>query len=747
MLLLVLPATLLAIPDEFKPVLRPTMNISRTASTISIDGRLGDPGWANAAHVNSFVERSPGDNTRPEETTDVYMTYDDTKLYVAFVCHDNPSLLRATMSQRDQYSGDDVVCLLLDTYGDGAWAYQLFVNSYGIQKDILWTNMGNGSQQDSGFDLIWESAAQRTDSGYTVEMAIPFASLRFPDRPEQSWRVDFWRNRPREVLKQYSWAANDRNESCFPCLFGTVSGIRDVHPGRGLQVLPSMVAHQTGGMVDPYDASSAFRNNNAKAELSLGGKYSLSSDMTAEATVNPDFSQIEADAAQIDVNSTVSLFYPERRPFFQEGSDIFQTPFNSFYSRTINNPQFASKFTMRHGRTRLGVIAAYDDNSPYMIPLDASSYSLDLGKSFSTVMRGSQQIGNNNQLGFFVADRRFDGGGSGTVLSADGRLRLSKSYSTGIQYIFTNTAEPNFASTFAKGKFDGGKHTAALDGESYSGDAIVTQFSRNARHWNFYLGYNQISPTYRTENGFDPVNNHRTADIYSNYTFYPSAGPFVQIVPQFSTERRWDFLTGICRYNTLKYELQAQSKLAQTQIDLSYNTYYERWRGVLFGALDYYNLNLDSRFSNKLGAGGYVTAGRGLARYAMARGRMLNYGIYMSIKPVDRLTIEPQLDYARMSNLENGERFFSGYIMHTRLQFQGTKALSFRLVLQYDDFGKVWNVDPLVTYRLSPFSLFYIGSAVDYTQFNGDSGAPNGSTIWRNSNRQVFMKIQYLFQT
>ena len=118
----------------------------------------------------------------------MYITYDNENLYVAFDCHDDPADIRATMCQRDQFYGDDAVCLLIDTYGDAAWAYEFFVNPYGVQKDYLWSSIGG---EDRGYDLIWESAAQITETGYQVEMAIPFASLRFPNKDVQSWKMDF----------------------------------------------------------------------------------------------------------------------------------------------------------------------------------------------------------------------------------------------------------------------------------------------------------------------------------------------------------------------------------------------------------------------------------------------------------------------------------------------------------------------------------------------------------------------------
>jgi hypothetical protein len=732
--------------ETFTPVFHPSLQVSRASGPIVIDGHLDEAAWSTAARADHFSERNPGNNTKPDVPTIAYITYDEDRLYVGFICKDDGKSVRATMAQRDQWSANDAVGLFLDTYGNGAWAYQLWVNPYGIQKDWLWTP-GQNDGPNLGFDIVWQAAAERTDSGYSVEMAIPFASLRFPDQSEQKWRVDLWRQRPRSVVKQDSWAANDRSEQCFPCQFGTVTGIRDVHAGRGLEVLPSMVAHQTGQVIDPSDPHSNFHNENTQAELSLGAKYSLSSDITVEGTVNPDYSQIEADAAQIDVNSTISLFYPERRPFFQEGSDIFQTPFNSFYSRTINNPQFAGKLTSRKGNNRLGIVAAYDTESPYMIPLDASNFTLNLGKSYAAVARGSHQLGRNSQLGFFLSDRRFEHHGSGSVVSLDGRIRLSRSYTTSLNYIYTYTAEPKFGPTFGGHTFDAGKRTIALDGESFGGDALIWGFNRNSSHWNVYLGYNQISPTYRTEIGFDPVANHRTFDAYTGYSILPKSGPIVSITPQTNYSRRWDFLTGVSRYQYQSYEVYTQTSIAQTGIDFAYHSDYERWQGQYFGNITWFGCNIDSRFSNKIGAGGYLQVGRALARYQMARGRRMYYGLYASLKPIDRLTIEPQLDYARLTSLENGERYFAGYITRTRMQFQWSKALSIRLIVQYDDFGKTWNVDPLLTYRISPFSLFYLGSAVDYSQVGGDGYDPPEPLKWRNVNRQIFMKLQYLFQT
>lgn len=505
------------------------------------------------------------------------------------------------------------------------------------------------------------------------------------------------------------------------------------------------MAHQTGEILNSSDPNSGFDNQDPKGELSVGAKYSISSDVTLEGAINPDFSQIEADAAQILVNSTISFLYPERRPFFQEGSDIFRTLFNSFYTRTVNDPSFTAKLTSRHGRTRLGYLSAYDENSPYIIPLDASNAFLNGHKSLTNVLRGSRQFGQISQVGFMLTDRRYDGGGSGSIISVDGSFRLSKTKTFMGQYIMSNTVEPTFGPTYSGAQFDRGKHTVALDGEKYWGDAFITSFNHRERHWGFHVGYNQITPTYRTQTGYDPVANHRTLDMGTNVTIRPKGGMIVDINPGIFYSRRWDFGNGVCRYNQLNASLDINLNIAQTHVGLNYQDYYERWRGVPFDGLVSTGINLNSRLSNQLGASGYYNWGKGLARFASAKANETSYGLSVDLKPIDRLTIQPGFDYFRLTRLSDGDRYFSGYVTRTRTQFQATKALSLRFVIQYDDFQRGWDFDPLVTYRLSPFSVFYLGSTVDYAEVTDTAVDPIQSR-WRTTHRQVFMKLQYLFQ-
>lgn len=726
------------------PAFKPSLEIRKLVGSITIDGNLDDSGWKNAARVDRFYEVQPKDNAQPEVTTAAYITYDNDNLYVAFDCKDNPAALHATMTQRDNISGDDEAFFLVDTYGDASWAYELAVNPYGVQADYLWSTFAG---EDGSYDLIWGSAAQKTDSGYQVEMAIPFSALRFPNKDIQTWKVNFWRNRPRESRQQYSWAPQDRNERCWPCQWVTMTGLKDVHPGKGIEILPAFVSNKSDNLeTRKVDSSVFLQTNKIKGELSLGGKYSITSNIVAEAAYNPDFSQIESDASQIDVNTKIALMYPERRPYFQEGSDIFRTLFNSFYTRMINDPQFTVKLTGRPGKTNIGFMSALDENTPYMIPMDQWSVVPDVGKSTVNVLRMLERLNNSSQLGFIATDRRYDGGGSGSILALDGDFKFHKSYRFSGQFISSYTTEPDKPklgpSWLKYYDFNSGRNTCILDGESYKGTAFITTFSRNARHWNFYIDYNQLSPTYRTQTGYDPVNDHRTFDFSTSYQFLPKGGPFTSYGPGLYCLRRWDFLTGKMRQELVSLDLSGSTKIAQTGLDLSYFGKAQEYAGVDFSGIWGIALSESSRPSNNIGFGFDIGYARDIELDSAVLANQLSADANLYFKPIDRLTIEPAINFLQMTSPRM--TYFSGYITRTRIKFQATKELSTRFIIQYNRFDHVWDVDPLLTYRLSPFSVFYFGSNYSYDYL---SPRPQRDPLWQLSSRQYFMKLQYLFQT
>ncbi len=770
-LLGVLTATLAVANPTFTPVFNPILDTKPAASEIKLDGRLDDAAWSTAARTANFVERAPGDNTEPPVRTEVLVTYGSDNLYVGFICHDDPSTIRATMSQRDQYGSDDEVMVALDTYGDAAWAYEFKVNPYGIQRDMLWTKTTGENQ---GFDLIWESAAHINDSGYTVEIAIPFASLRFPNQDVQSWRMDFMRGQPRETYRQYTWSPNTHDDQCWPCQWGTVKGIEGVRPGKGLELLPSFVSTQAG-QIRP---DMKFRNDDVMGNLSLGTKYSVNSDVTVEGTYNPDFSQIEADAAQVDVNSTISLFYPERRPFFQEGSDLFITLFNSFYTRMVNDPNLAAKATARWNGFSMAYTMAHDEKSPYSIPTEEQGWTPVIGKSTVNVVRGLGNIGNGSTLGLLAAHRAYEHDGSGIILAGDGELKLNRSYSIVGQGIISNTKEPMISdSAFYADRgipkqrtFDNGRYTVGLDGETYTGTAFITELRRRSRYWNFTIDYNQLSPTYRTQIGYDPWTDQRNFFAFTTYNFRPSTGIFERIFPQIGVDRRWNFGVGdqkvVRKWAHFNANLGAILRWAQTYVQINTSQGSERWFGDEYKNVFNANLFVNSQPFDQIGYNFSYSLGQSPAVYNGVKGHETSFSAGLELKPIDRLIIEPSINYARSKHVDTHALLYEETIARTRVRLQVNPQLSIRLVVQYDDYvqntgagpdynhyaGRSWEFDPLLTYRINSFSMFYLGSTHDLIDFGVPSGYslsappdPNGMG-WRQSSRQFFMKLQYLFQ-
>lgn len=773
---LIIPANTLS-----APLLTPKLETTKAVGAIKIDGKLDDTAWRTAARAANFVERDPGDNIEPPVKTEALVTYDKDNLYVGFVCYDDPSKIRATMSQRDQYGDDDEVAFLLDTYGEAAWAYEFQVNPYGIQKDLLWTKTHG---EDKGFDLVWESAAHVNDSGYTVEMAIPFASLRFPSGEVQTWRVDFMRGHPRDSYRQYSWSPNTHDEQCWPCQWGTMNGITGVRPGRGLEILPSFVSTEAGQLAGVRELSTSqmnpdttFENGDILGQVSLGAKYSVTSDVTLEGTYNPDFSQIEADAAQVDVNSTISLFYPEKRPFFQEGSDLFITLFNSFYTRMVNDPDLAAKATARWSKFSVAYTMARDENSPYSIPIEEQGWTPLVGRSTVNVVRGLGNVGNGSTLGFLLSHRAYEHDGSGSILAGDAEVRLSRAYSIVGQGVISHTKEPlignpRFYSDNGIPQdrlFDNGKYTVGLDGEEYWGTAFITEFRRRSRYWNFTLDYNQLTPTYRTQVGYDPWTDQRNFFAFTTYNFRPSSGLFERISPQLGIDRRWSFGAGesdvVRKWAHAQVNVDANLRWAQTNTGVGLTTGSERWFGTEYKDLWGVNFNWFSQPFDKLGYNFFVRFGKGPAVYADAVGREMNISAGLQLKPIDRLIIEPSYNYSKSAHVATDDELYKEVIWRARLRYQVNQRLSLRLVVQYDDYdvnvavgaptyyhisGRTWEFDPLLTYRINSFSMFYFGSTHDLNDFgvptdgfNLPSSAP---AKWRQSSRQFFMKVQYLFQ-
>jgi hypothetical protein len=729
----------------YDPQMHPVLTVLRAAGPITVDGDLSDPGWQGAPAARHFSEHSPGEEVQPPVRTEAFVTYDDEHLYIAAVCYADPKAIPASFCEREQIFNDDNIGFFFDTYGDATRAYIINLNPYGIPYDALWSP---GWGEDSNFDILFESAGQITDSGYQVEAAIPFRSLRFPDRPEQEWRFDFWRHHLRDVHHSMSWARYDRDESCWPCQWGTIKGIRDVSPGRGVEFIGSLVATQFGSVQDDVYPRETFDNGDLKGEPSIGCHYALSSDVVLEGTYNPDFSQIEADASQIDVNTTFALSYPERRPFFQEGIDAFRTNFNVVYTRSINDPDFAVKGSAKLGRTSISLLSSHDEHSPVIVPFEEQSEFVAMGGSYTNMFAVRRSFGQDNHVRLVSTDRRFEGGGSGTLGSLDGALRLGKSVKLRGQFILTHTEEPDrpdLTEDFDSVYFDRGAHTTAFDGESFSGSAALVGINYDGRRALFDLVTYQRTPTYRADNGIQPRNGDRWVSGQAYYHLRPRGKVIAEIQPGIEYTRIYDF-DGVRKDHWLELQTWTSFNMAQTQFGVEYSFSQERFGGIYFDKIWVFATEFNTRPWNAVGFGGAWAYGRTIARDDLAMGMQTVLNSWVDFRPLKRLQGELRLNYTRSRDVDTFAEYFDGYIARLRMSYQFTRRFSLRLVGEYDAFDKQWSLDPLVTYQINPFSTFYAGAAYDYLRFDG-CGTKQDETVSCLSQRQFFVKIQYLLQT
>ncbi len=732
----------LAEESDFEPQWSPTLHIRRTEGKIRIDGELDDPGWGNASRATNFAETDPGDQVKPPVESEAWVTYDSENLYVALIAYDDPRTIRVSLRDRDNIFQDDYYGLMLDTYGDYIWGYEVFVNPIGIQGDLRVMSDGN---EDISFDIIFHSRGRLTETGYQVELAIPFASLRFPDKERQVWRLNFWRDHQREIRRRYSWAAVDRDNACWMCTWGTLTGIEGIRPGSQVDIIPSALVFQTGEIRDPERPGSGFDNHDPEGEISLNVRYGLSSSASIEATLNPDFSQIESDVVQIDVNSPFALTYPERRPFFQEGSDLYETQISAIYTRSINDPSAAGKLTGQFGSTGVLYLAGADEHTPVILPAEEFNGFAEVGRSLSNILRLRHAYGQGSHVGGLATDRRTIGGdldGSGTVYGIDGRHRLTSTLQVEYQLLGSHTVEPDDSTLVrdveARDFIFDRKHTLGFDGESFSGRAVYLSLERSGRTWSQDIDYWEYSPAFRADNGFVARNNYRVVSLNENLWFRPNGSLLVSWGPWMGIGKEWNPLTDRWEDQWLRVGASLNF-VSQTEIWVNGLLSSERFRGCVFDGIQTLETGFHSRPSETLQVGGEVRFGKLIARGSDPfLGDFFRTGAWGALKLGPRFTLEPEWNYEEMGNPVLGGKDYAGFTFRNRAAYQFSRELFFRLVTQYNGFLGRFDIEPLLTYRLSPFTVFFLGATSGYTRFE------TTGRDWELTGRQFFAKVQVL---
>ena len=698
--------------------------LTKTATPPVIDGVLDDPAWATALKYDGFKTLKPDYGKDASQKTEAYIAYDAENFYFAFRCYDSePSKIKSSVCKRDNVFQDDIVFINLDTFNDRQSAFVFMLNPCGIQGDGMLTVNGN---IETSFDAVWYSAGKIDDLGWTAEARIPLKSIRFPGRDVLTMRVLFIRFFTR-TSEQVSFPALDPN---YGSLLGQaqpfqVSGLKYK---RVVELLPAFTFGRTQEATADTQGRLARNKELDIDDLSLTGKFGITSDLTLDGTVNPDFSQVEADAGQIDFNRRYSLYYEEKRPFFLEGSDLWQfggaveeAPLQSLvYTRTIVDPTFGFKLTGKV-TPRDTVAAIYAKDS---VPNDPGV--VDLHPDFM-IARYKHSLKDDAFLGAFYTGRE-NGSGYNRVGGFDGRFRLSQTQTASFHLFGSLTRDP-------------GAETTAAD------HALGLDYSFSNRKWVVDLGYQDISEGFRVDSGFLYRTGLRRVSAFAMYTIYPKSKFFQRLQPFY-----WSYQL----YDTI-YKMWETANVFVLRFYLPRNTM------VRFDGLLVNEVYLGQRFDQS-GYGFQMESQLAKSIYIQSRVRRTGSTFYdpedpyqgygtsvmggLRYQPITQLDFSLSLSYVDFYRTLDRVKIYDYLILRSRNTFQLNKYLFVRGIVEYNDFYKRMTLDGLISFTYIPGTVVFLGygSALEKQEWDESLAGFAPSSRFHEMKRGFFFKVSYNYR-
>lgn len=496
-------------PEKANPV-----KLALFAKPPVIDGKLDDEVWKGANVLKDFYQVQPGDNIAPSKPTEVMLGYDSRFLYVAFHCYDEPDKVRATIPKRDNIFNDDYVGILFDTFNDKRKAYEFDFNPLGVQADGIWTD---GVNEDFSLDIVFESKGLVTNDGYTVEVAIPFKSIRYNAGKDTLWGVHFWRRIKRFNNELSMWMPLSRDISSWLAQAGHLTGFEGLSTERTLELIPSLTISETGKRKAPVTLAhiangGRFVNEPIKLDPGLTGKYTITPRVTLDFALNPDFAQVESDQLVVTANQRFPIFFEEKRPFFLEGIDIFQTQIAAVHTRSIIDPDVAIKLTGKVDRNTFGLLVA-SDNGPGNFGEEELPFASTrlINKNASVgILRLKRDIGKSNSfIGFLGTYRRFVDNYN-ELGGFDGRFQLNEITTFSWQVLGTHSRQPFFFPD--QGRF--------LDRKE-NGFIYAVDYNQNGRHFGQEIAAVGRTRYYRSDVGFNRRTNTNNPTWFIRYDSEP----------------------------------------------------------------------------------------------------------------------------------------------------------------------------------------------------------------------------------
>ena len=773
-----------------------------------IDGKLDDEVWKTAVVLKDFYQVQPGDNIAPSKPTEVLLGYDAKFIYIAFHCYDEPDKVRATIAKRDNVWNDDYVGILFDTFNDSRKAYEFDFNPLGVQADGTWTD----NNEDFNPDYVFESKGVITDDGWTVEIAIPFKSLRYVAGKDKLWGVHFWRRIKRFNNELDMWMPISRDNSSWLAQEGHLTGLDGISAERTLELIPSVTVSETAkrvatlssgqvaaGMLDP----GRLVNEPIKLDLGLTGMYTITPNVTLDFALNPDFAQVESDQLVVTANQRFPIFYPEKRPFFLEGIDIFQTQIQAVHTRTIVDPDFATKLTGKIGRNTFGLLVA-SDNAPGNFT-DEEKLTADprqIGKNANVgVLRLKHDIGKKDSfIGFLGTYRRFvdqynELGGF------DAKLRINKVTTFSAQVLVTHSREDFFYP-------DQGQTVSRPE----NGFIYSTDYNMSGRHFGYE--YSTVGRTryYRSDVGFNRRTNTNSHNLFVRYNSEPHPKNFLvswRAYNSFNTNFDWQGRMQIYNNETqMQWNFHRQTSIG-VGVDIGYERVFEEEFGPtrkyfgtscalkntctfwgddaersnpngglyvwgqstvnkkfnfnFFADQSYGNLDYDfgagpkyprvsipaitSRAARAAGkCGGAVAPPVCLAPQDPGAGSFFNFNGGVTYQPSTPLNINLSFTKQRLRRYDTNLLAFDENIVSVKATYQFTRFIFARARIDYDSLNSNYKGQFLFGWTPNPGTAFYVGYNDDIN-YNGFS--PFTSQLepgFRRNGRTIFIKLSYLFR-
>jgi hypothetical protein len=470
--------------------------VPKSDSEITVDANLDEEVWQNALVLALNYEVRPGENVPPPVSTEVLLTYDINNLYAAFRCYDpDPTAIRAHLRDRDTLGGDDWIALILDTFNDERRSFDFIVTAQGVQFDQIESQSG----EDPGWDTIWDAASRITEQGYIVEIAIPFSSIRFV------------RRYPRDLPHHIGLFPRDRSNNCYMCQAIKIKGFDGATPGRNLEFDPTVIAYRSDER--PDFPRGDLKKRDQEAEIGITARWGITPNLTSNFTINPDFSQVEADARQLDINEPFALFYPERRPFFTEGIDFFDALESVIYTRTIRDPSWGIKLSGKEGSNTIGAYIMRDELTNLIFPgsQGSQSTSLDMANT-SSVFRYKRDFGSRYTAGLIGTDR-------------EAKNYYNRVYGFDLDFRFTPTNQIQLLVLGSTTKYP---EEIITDFEQSSGafsDRLVSfEYDHYTRTWGWWADYENAGSNFRTDLGYYPCVGYQNVEGGIFYTWIADPG-------------------------------------------------------------------------------------------------------------------------------------------------------------------------------------------------------------------------------